>query len=150
NRGVVLMEIGPRVLTLEAHQTLLKKDKMIELGVRRYCVVKNPVERTPEGQVVLDAFGQAKLAVGDREVRVGPLACPLYPGEELEGKIESEFVLGNYDALKLRALTVFEDNTVNPPRRRQAGDEWLVRGPGLYIPRKEVTVVSQEKAHVLR
>src|SRR6185295_3967139 len=25
NRGVVLMELGPRVLTLEAHQTLVKK-----------------------------------------------------------------------------------------------------------------------------
>jgi major vault protein len=150
NRGVVLMESGPKVLTLEAHQTLLKKDKMIELGSRRYCIIKNPVERGGDGQVLLDPFGQARLAVGDREVRVGPLAFPLYPGEELEGKIESELVLGVYDALKLRALTAFEDAGNGTPRQRQAGDEWLVRGPGHYIPRKEVVVVSQEKAHILR
>jgi len=76
--------MGPRVLTLEAHQRLLKKDRMIELGVGRYCVVRNPVERGPDGQVLLDAHGQARLAVGDREVRVGPLPFVLYPGEDLE------------------------------------------------------------------
>jgi major vault protein len=150
NRGIVLIEIGPKVLTLEAHQTLLKKDKMVELGVGRYCVIKNPVERAADGEVRLDSHGQARLAVGDREVRVGPAAFPLYPGEELEGKIESEFVLGVYDALKLRAVTAFEDNQSGATRQRQAGDEWLVRGPGRYIPRKEIGVVSQEKAHVLR
>ena len=126
NRGVVLTEIGPRVLTLEAHQTLLKKDKMVELGVRRYCVIKNPVERGGDGHAALDAFGQARLLVGDREVRVGPLAFPLYPGEELEGKIESESVLGVYDAVKLRALTTFEE----PVPGAQGGGEVRVRQAG--------------------
>ncbi len=149
NRGVVLTEIGPKVLTLDAHQSLVKKDKMVELGVGRYCVVRNPVERV-DGRVVLDDFGQARLAVGDREVRVGPLAFPLYPGEELEGKVEAEKVLGVYDALKLRALMPFEDTVNGQPRQREAGDEWLVRGPGRYIPRKEVQVVSEQKALMLR
>lgn len=146
NRGVVLTEIGPKVLTLEAHQTLIRKDRMTELGAGRYCVVVNPVERDADGDVLLDDHGQARLAVGDREVRVGPTAFPLYPGEVLEGDVQAEFVLGVYDALKLRALTGFDDGG----RRREAGDEWLVRGPGRSIPRKEVRVVSREKAHILR
>src|SRR3981189_3654519 len=71
NHGIVLLEMGPKVLTLEAHQRVLKKDRMTELGVGRYCVVRNPVERGPDGQVLIDDHGQARLAVGDSEVRVG-------------------------------------------------------------------------------
>src|ERR1700722_18471783 len=107
NHGIVLLEMGPRVLTLEAHQRLLKKDRMIELGVGRYCVVRNPVERGPEAEVLVDSHSQARLAVGDSEVRVGPLAFALYPGEELEGDLQSETVLSVYDALKLRAILPF-------------------------------------------
>jgi len=150
NRGIVLLEMGPKVLTLEAHQRLLKKDRMVELGVGKFCVVRNPVEQT-DGQATLDSFGQARLAVGDTEVRVGPQAFVLYPGEELDGDIQTESVLGVYDALKLRAGLPFVDpETGDGPRQRQAGDEWLVRGPRRYIPRKEVQIVSRERAHMLR
>ncbi|RKI01438.1 hypothetical protein [Corallococcus sp. AB038B] len=150
NRGVVLMEVGPRVLTLEAHLTLVAKERMVELGAGSWCVVRNPVVRV-DGQVALDDFGQARVAVGDREVRVGPKVFPLYPGEELEGDIVPEYVLGVSEALRLRALTAFTDTHVpDAPRRREAGDEWLVRGPGRYVPGESVTVVSLEKARVLK
>jgi major vault protein len=150
NRGVVLVEIGPKVLTLEAHLTLVTKSRMIELGTGSWCVVRNPVVRA-EGRVALDDFGQARIAVGDREVRVGPQVFPLYPGEELEGDITPEYVLGLYDALRLRALTAFTDERApGGPRRREAGDEWLVRGPGRYVPSAAVSVVSAEKARVLK
>ncbi|RKH65752.1 hypothetical protein [Corallococcus aberystwythensis] len=150
NRGVVLMEVGPRVLTLEAHLTLVAKERMVEVGAGSWCVVRNPVVRV-DGQVALDDFGQARVAVGDREVRVGPKVFPLYPGEELEGDIVPEYVLGVSEALRLRALTAFMDTSVpDAPRRREAGDEWLVRGPGRYVPGESVTVVSLEKARVLK
>ena len=150
NRGVVLMEVGPRVLTLEAHLTLVAKERMIEVGAGSWCVVRNPVVRV-DGQVALDDFGQARVAVGDREVRVGPKVFPLYPGEELEGDIVPEYVLGVSEALRLRALTAFADTRApDAPRRREAGDEWLVRGPGRYVPDEAVTVVSLEKARVLK
>ncbi|RKH46802.1 hypothetical protein D7Y23_23135 [Corallococcus sp. AB050B] len=150
NRGVVLMEVGPRVLTLEAHLTLVAKERMVEVGAGSWCVVRNPVVRV-DGQVALDEFGQARVAVGDREVRVGPKVFPLYPGEELEGDIVPEYVLGVSEALRLRALTAFTDTHVpDAPRRREAGDEWLVRGPGRYVPGESVTVVSLEKARVLK
>ncbi|HEY0093493.1 MAG TPA: hypothetical protein VGB96_04180, partial [Archangium sp.] len=35
-------------------------------------------------------------------------------------------------------------------RLREAGDEWLVRGPGRYVPNAAVSVVSAEKARVLK
>lgn len=150
NRGVVLVEIGPRVLTLEAHLTLVTKSRMVELGVGSWCVVRNPVVRA-EGRVALDDFGQARIAVGDREVRVGPQVFPLFPGEELEGEIAAEYVLGVYEALRLRALTAFVDErTPGGARRREAGDEWLVRGPGRYVPSAAESVVSDERARVLK
>ncbi|HYH97208.1 hypothetical protein [Hyalangium sp.] len=150
NRGVVLVEIGPKVLTLEAHLTLVTKSRMVELGTGSWCVVRNPVVRE-DGKVSLDDFGQARIAVGDREVRVGPQVFPLYPGEELEGEITPEYVLGVYDALRMRALTAFMDERApGGPRRREAGDEWLVRGPGRYVPSEAVSVVSTEKARVLK
>ena len=150
NRGVVLVEIGPKVLTLEAHLTLVTKSRMIELGTGSWCVVRNPVVRA-DGRVALDDYGQARIAVGDREVRVGPQVFPLYPGEELEGDITPEYVLGLYDALRLRALTAFMDERApGGPRQREAGDEWLVRGPGRYVPSAAVSVVSAEKARVLK
>ena len=150
NRGVVLVEIGPKVLTLEAHLTLVSKSRMIELGTGSWCVVRNPVVRE-DNKVALDDFGQARIAVGDREVRVGPQVFPLYPGEELEGEISAEDVLGVYDALRLRALTAFMDERApGGARRREAGDEWLVRGPGRYVPNASVIVVSTEKARVLK
>lgn len=150
NRGVVLVEIGPKVLTLEAHLTLVTKSRMIELGAGSWCVLRNPVVRE-NGRVALDEFGQARIAVGDREVRVGPQVFPLYPGEELEGEIAPEHVLGVYDALRLRALTSFTDERApGSPRLREAGDEWLVRGPGRYVPSEAVEVVSAEKARVLK
>ncbi len=150
NRGVVLVEIGPRVLTLEAHLTLVMKSRMVELGTGSWCVVRNPVVRA-EGRVALDDFGQARIAVGDREVRVGPQVFPLYPGEELEGEIVPEYVLGTNEALRLRALTAFqEEGASGGARRREAGDEWLMRGPGRYVPNAAVVVVSDEKARVLK
>jgi major vault protein len=150
NRGVVLVEIGPKVLTLEAHLTLVTKSRMVELGTGSWCVVRNPVVRA-EGRVSLDDFGQARIAVGDREVRIGPQVFPLYPGEELEGDITPEYVLGVYEALRLRALTAFTDERApGGPRLREAGDEWLVRGPGRYVPSAAVSVISAEKARVLK
>ncbi|RKG90044.1 hypothetical protein [Corallococcus terminator] len=150
NRGVVLMEVGPRVLTLEAHLTLVAKERMVEVGAGHWCVVRNPVVRE-SGQVALDDFGQARVAVGDREVRVGPKVFPLYPGEELEGEIIPEYVLGVSEALRLRALTAFtDDRAKDGPRHREAGDEWLMRGPGRYVPGEAVSVESLEKARVLK
>jgi len=150
NRGVVLVEMGPKVLTLEAHLTLVMKSRMVELGTGSWCVVRNPVVRA-EGRVALEDFGQARIAVGDREVRVGPQVFPLFPGEALEGEITPEYVLGVYEALRLRALTAFlEDTAAGGSRRREAGDEWLMRGPGRYVPNAAVVVVSDEKARMLK
>jgi len=150
NRGVVLVEIGPKVLTLEAHLTLITKSRMVELGAGTFCVIRNPVVRQ-DGKVALDAFGQARIAVGDREVRVGPMVFPLYPGESLEGEVMNEYVLGVYDALRIRALAGFDDKAASGGNlRREAGDEWLVRGPGRYVPNGAVEVVSAEKARVLK
>ena len=45
-------------------------------------------------------------------------------------------------AFRLQCLDDFDDNGKN----RIAGDEWLFCGPKTYHPRKEVEIVSTEKA----
>ena len=54
-------------------------------------------------------------------MRVGPQVFPLYPGEELEGEITPEYVLGVYEALRLRALNAFTDERA--PAGRAHGRE---------------------------
>ena len=67
---------------------------------------------------------------------------PLYPGEELETRVQPLTVVPALTALRLRVTRDFTD--------RVAGDEFLFEGPGTYIPRKEVEVLSTEKAVVVK
>lgn len=155
NTGAVLVKEGPKVLTLDAHQKLIKKEKKIILGSGRYCIILNPVSKDESNNVLIDDYEQAELRVGDKEVRVGPSSFALYPGEILDGTIKKEYVLGSYDALKVLAKEPFIDNISlseksKKEKKRNAGDEWLIKGPCKYIPPKDVEVLSQEKAIILK
>ena len=97
--------------------------------------VTNPVARAPDGQVIVDSFGQVKLNYADTEIRFSAdgQPFPLYPGE-VASHILPLTVVPAMSALRLKVLTDFEDGGEN----RIAGDEYLFEGPGTYMPRKEV------------
>jgi len=122
---------------------------MIMVPPRHYCIISNPVVRNEKSRdVVIDVNGQAKLRHGDEEVRFeSPDPFALYPGESLYGKVSPLQVVAPNTAIRLRAIRDFKDET---GVSRFAGDEWLFRGPGTYIPRIEVQVVEIVRAIIIK
>lgn len=87
------------------------------------------------------------IVVGDKEIRFEGEPFPLYPGEKLCGKVTNLTVVQQDSALRLIASRDFTDENST---ERKAGDEWLFRGPGTYVPRVEVQVVEIIRATVLK
>ena len=110
--------------------------------------ISNPVERH-EGEVVMESsFKQAKLRYGDEEIRTYnnfPEPFPLYPGETIRGIATEAKILSNMDAIRLFALTDFHDGDVD----RKAGDEWILRGPMVYVDRVEALITEEIKAVII-
>jgi major vault protein len=71
----------------------------------------------------------------------------LFPGEKLVGKVSPLQVVQPNTALKLKSIRDFKDEEGNA---RKAGDEWLFKGPGTYIPRREVQVVEIIRAYIIK
>jgi len=146
--NVTRLEIGP--------QTFVKKDnelvgsnpeKMVIVPPRHFCVITNPVMRGEHQQVLFDTLGQTRLQHAEDEVRLQQAPFPLYPGEQVKVKVTLLTVVPALTALRLKVSRDFID-TENQQRR--AGDEMLFEGPGTYVPRKEVEVIGQEKAIVIK
>lgn len=62
-----------------------------------------------------------------------PYPFPLYPGETCK-KIDQLTVIPRNYALKIRANRDFVDNM---EAKKTAGDEWMILGPEIYVPRIE-------------
>jgi major vault protein len=147
NANVTTIETGPQTFTVMDHQTVVQKETpMIIIPPRHYCIISNPAQRDSEGHVKTDVHGQVKLRHGDEEIRFEQEPFPLYPGEQLFGKVSPLQVVAPLTALKLRAIRDFVDKT---EKRFSAGDEWLFPGPGTYIPTVEVTVVEVVRATIV-
>ena len=125
--------------------------KMIIVPPRHYCIVRNPVVRGEYkedghlGDVQYDSMGQIRLQHAETEVRLAQDPFPLYPGEEADA-VKQLTVVPAMQALRLRAAREFFDEESNV--KRVAGDEFLFEGPGTYVPRKEVEVVTTMTASV--
>lgn len=96
------------------------------LSNRQYCVVLDP----------LDKDGNPRL--GQRELRKGEATFFLHPGESLEAGVQNVHVLGEEDALLIRAREAFEDH--------KPGDRWLVHGPCEFVPPVHVDIIDRRKA----
>lgn len=98
-----------------------------KLTNRQFCVVLDPVD------------GNGRQCFGKRELRVGERAFFLLPGERLESGIQSVFVLGEEEALVLRAKESYTDNSQGEAVARQPGDLWMIFGPCEYFPPVQVS-----------
>jgi major vault protein len=105
------------------------------LTSRQFCVIVDPV----------GADGKNRL--GHRELRKGECTFFLRPGEKLEKGIQNIYVLGEEEALLLKAKVAF-DETIDKDKklRRRAGDRWMIYGPCDYIPSIEIEVVERRTA----
>jgi major vault protein len=67
----------------------------------------------------------------------------LKPGETLENGIQNVIVLGEEEALLLKARETFVDEK---KQTRQPGDRWMFYGPADYVPPVEVEIVEKRKS----
>eukprot|EP01137_Pigoraptor_chileana_P037473 Opistho-2@34592 len=147
NKNITRVEIGPKTFIRQDHEKVIYgPEKMITVPPRSYCVVENPVLVDAKGDTVFEESGQAKLRHGDQEIRLARDPFPLYPGENVIGKVTALLVVAANSAFRLRAIRDFDDNGT----KYNAGDEWLFEGPGTYIPKVEVEVVETIRATIIK
>eukprot|EP00300_Choanocystis_sp_HF-7_P007154 c15120_g1_i2.p1 GENE.c15120_g1_i2~~c15120_g1_i2.p1 ORF type:complete len:874 (+),score=214.08 c15120_g1_i2:37-2622(+) len=122
----------------DVYEEFVQEVPITTLTNREYAVVVHPVDK---------ATGRPQF--GRRELRVGERSFFLLPGESLEDGIQPVYVLGEEEALVLRAREAFADDTAVPAVVRRPGDLWMIRGPREYFPRVEVEIVDRREAIVL-
>ncbi|AFZ17453.1 colicin transporter [Allocoleopsis franciscana] len=118
----------------DVYEQVVGEVEITTLSDREWCIVVNPI----------DASGKPQL--GMREVRQGRTSFFLHPGEFLENGIQKVYVLGEQEALLLRAREAFNEGDGEQLIEHHPGDLWMITGPIDYIPRVEVEVVERRKA----
>ncbi|RNF10501.1 major vault protein [Trypanosoma rangeli] len=151
NMNVTRCLVGPLVYTRQEHERCLFHPRpCVVVPPRCYCIIQNPCVRDASGAPVLGANSSVMLRMGEEEIRFEQQPFPLEPGEVLKQKNEKwlfklEVIPAN-TGYHVRCLHDFTDeNGVS----RRAGMEWLVEGPQTYVPRIEVEVVQEVKAHII-
>ena len=146
--NITRLEVGPATFVRKDNEMVVSgPQKMVTVPPRHYCVVLNPVMRNKENQIELDTVGQVKLQHAEEEIRLAQDPFPLYPGEELKLQVTLLTVVPALGAIKLKVTRDFKDQS---GEERKAGDEILFEGPGTYIPRKELDVVSKQQAIIIK
>jgi len=111
NANVTSVVVGPKTFTRQDHEKVVSgPTEMIMIPPRHYCVIANPVLRE-NGKVTVDGNGNAKLRHGDEEIRLQQEPFPLYPGEELKGKVTALQVVAPNAALRLRCIRDFHEGS---------------------------------------
>jgi major vault protein len=143
---------------LEHEKVVFGPEKMVIVPPRHYVIIDNPVVKDEDGSgrslVRMDQNGQAVLRHGDQEIRFEQEPFPLYAGEQLNGTIKKLQIVEDKTALHLRAKRDFidrfyPDNGKFVYMERKAGDEWLYKGPGTYMPQIEVDVINTIRSVIL-
>ena len=151
NSSVTRVIAGPLTFTRQEHERVVfGPEPMVVVPPRNYCIISNPVVRgegDDEGVPVVDEHGNYKVRHGDEELRLHRDPFPLYPGEKLTGKVTPLEVVPPDTALRLRAIRDFRGDA---DKAFTAGDEWLFKGPGTYVPRVEVQIVERVQATIIR
>jgi len=146
--NITRLEVGPATFVRKDNETVVSgPQKMVTVPPRHYCVVLNPVVRNKENKIELDSLGQVKLQHAEEEIRLAQDPFPLYPGEELKLKVTLLTVVPALGAIKLKVTRDFRDES---DQEWKAGDEILFEGPGTFTPRKELDVVSQHQAIIIK
>ncbi len=142
---------GPQNFVLQDHEQIVTGEEpqnYIILRPYTYAHINDPVIRDKSGKLVYDEHGQVKIRFGEQEIRTDSQyrePFPLYPGESLK-KIDRLTVIPRDCALKVRANREFTDAK---GVKRQAGDEWQIPGPCIYVPRIDEDKVQLQEPVIL-
>ncbi len=118
----------------DVYEEVVGEVKITTLGDREWCIVLNPIDE------------DGKPQLGMQEVRQGRISFFLHPGESLENGIQKVYVLGEQEALLLKAKEAFSEGEGDNLIERQPGDMWMIAGPRDYIPPVEVEVIEKRQA----
>jgi len=117
------------------HEEVMGEVLMTVLTCEQWCIVLDPVGSDGKNQY------------GIRQLRKGECSFFLQPGEKLEAPgIQPIYVLGQEEALLLRAQEKFVDEFEGKQVERTPGDRWMIHGPCDYVPVVEVAVVEKRRA----
>jgi major vault protein len=150
--NITYMLEGPVTYALKSHESIvLDITPNIQLGSNQYIVIYNPVSRNSKKELMYEDFGQIKLRWGEEEIRTDQEykdPFPLFPGEQIIGKIEPFVIIPANEEIKLLAVRSFYDDVKK--KQRKPGDTWMYRGPMNYIPRVEAKVISRISAFIIK
>ena len=147
NTNVTRVVVGPQTFTRKDHEKVVSgPEAMVTLPPRYYCRIANPVVRDAAGAPQYDRYGQVRVRHGDEEIRFTQEPFPLYPGEVLKERPQALTVVPVQEALRVRAT---RDCVDWQGTARVAGEEWLVRTAGAYLPDVHEKVVGRVPAAVL-
>lgn len=118
----------------DVYEEVVGEVEITTLSDRQWCIVVDPID------------AQGKPQLGMREIRQGRTSFFLHPGESLEDGIQKVYVLGEQEALLLRAKEAFSEGSGDNIIHHQPGDLWMIPGPRDYIPLVEVEVVEKRQA----
>ena len=116
---------------IDVYEDFKEDRNMTVLRDDEFCYLMNPK----------DEKGQNQL--GKKILVTGPRCFFVQPGEYIYAGLQRAFVLGEDEALLMRAEETHteEDGTV-----RNAVDRWMVHGPCRYIPPVEVEIIEKRKS----
>jgi major vault protein len=150
--NITYMLEGPVTYALKSHETIvLDITPNLQLGNNQYVMITNPVSRNDKKEIQHEDFGQVKLKWGEEEIRIDQdykEPFPLYPGEQVKGRVESFLIVQANEELKLQAVRAFYDDVKK--KDRHPGDTWMVRGPINFIPRVEVLILEKISALIIK
>ncbi len=73
--NVTRVEIGPQTFVRKDNEkVLMAATKMVIVPPRHFCVIKNPVARDDDGEIIKDVLGQIKLLHADLEIRLAQVS----------------------------------------------------------------------------
>lgn len=112
----------------EPQEKIVKAVELVKVNSVQFAIIHDPVGLNGKPQL------------GRRKV-VTDATFFLQPGERLdESGIVNAYILGEDEAVLVKAVEEFLDTEVNPPTKRVSGEQWLLRGPRNYIPNESVRV----------
>jgi len=113
----------------DVYEEVVGEVKITTLNGRQYAVILDPT----------DANGKPQF--GKRELRRGEVSFFLQPGERLENGIQNVHILGEEEALLLRAKEVYDEKG----KHRLPGERWMIHGPCDYVPPVAVEILEKRK-----
>jgi len=117
----------------DVHEIVVGDVAITTLSKQQYCIVLNPVDRNMAPQW------------GKRELRRGECNFFLEPGEKLESGVQTVEILGEEEALLLRANESFVEEVDEKKVNRKPGEEWMIYGPRKYVPPAEVRILERRR-----